>query len=223
MGGGLDVGGGFYGGGSTQVLNSIIWDNGNPSTHAQTLEENQIKVYPGTSFEIDYSVVQYWSGMYGGPGNTGNSGIDPMLADLDGKDDIPGNEDDDGHLLPGSPLINGGFESPYALPTDLDGHARVLCGQVDIGAYEFGIGDFDCDQAVNLTDFSAWQQCMTDPTDPPLSPLGKGGGSAESAPAPADFQLGIGGGAGCEAFDFNADSDIDLADFAYLQRVFVAP
>jgi len=41
---------------------------------------------------------------------------------------------------------------------------RLLLGTVDIGAYEFGLGDYDCDQTVNLTDFANWEACMTDPT-----------------------------------------------------------
>ena len=30
-------------------------------------------------------------------------------------------------------------------------------------------------------------------------------------------------GPGCQAFDFTADADVDLADYAYLQRAFVTP
>ena len=36
-------------------------------------------------------------------------------------------------------------------------------GRVDMGAYEFGIGDFDCNQAVDLADFAGWEGCATDP------------------------------------------------------------
>ena len=77
---------------------------------------------------------------------------------------------------------------------DLDGHARVLCGRVDMGAYEFGIGDLNCDRVVVLDDFSAWADCMIGP-----------------------FSDGLPDG--CEAFDFNADLDVDLQDFAGFEAI----
>lgn len=79
------------------------------------------------------------------------------------------------------------------MPIDLDGHARVLCEQVDIGAYEFGIGDVDCNQSVDLFDFADWPMCMTGPGD---------GACAD----------------GCEAFDF--DSSINLGDYSQFLSVF---
>jgi hypothetical protein len=78
-------------------------------------------------------------------------------------------------------LDPGVFGSDPVLAAAPDGHARVLCDRVDIGLYEFGIGDFDCDQSADLSDFSAWEQCMTGPTD---------GGPADPPYA-----------TGCEAFD----------------------
>jgi len=78
---------------------------------------------------------------------------------------------------------------------DLDGHSRVLCGGLDIGAYESGIGDLDCDEAVDLTDFGNWKRCMTGPT---------------GGPYPTD----------CVALDFDLDDHIGLRDFASLQNVF---
>jgi len=71
---------------------------------------------------------------------------------------------------------------------------------VDIGAYEFGIGDYDCDQTVDLSDFANWSFCMTGPS------------TADSA-VPQ----------GCEAFDFNADSAVDLLDFAEWQSLTIVP
>ncbi len=190
---------------SAQVLNTIIWGNGG-GLH-QTREQDQIKVYPGSFLEIDDSIVEGWSGVLGGDGNFGD---DPMFADIGGPDDILGTGDDDARLLPGSPAIDAGFPSVYLTPTDLDGHTRVLCGRVDIGAYEFGIGDYNCDQTVNLTDFMAWPGCMTGPLNP-----------VASAPG-SDLQSVIGNrksAIGCEAFDFNADGLVDLLDFAAFQRL----
>lgn len=185
--------------GSAQLLNSILWGNGSGAM-GNTPEENQINLGHGAgTLEIDYSIIEGWSGKFGGPGNTGNFGLDPMFADLDGSDDVPGTLDDNARLLPGSPAINAGFgSSQFQLPTDLDGHARVLCSAVDIGAYEFGFGDFNCDQSVNMTDFVMWPFCMTGPAD---------GDPAKEILLP-----------GCEAFDANADGDIDLADYPVVEN-----
>jgi len=178
---------------SAQVLNSIIWGNGGGLF--QTREEDQIGVDSDSTLDIDYSIVEGWSGTFGG---VGNSGADPIFVDADGADDIAGTEDDDLRLMPGSPAINAGDPIATGLPTtDLDGHARVLCDLVDIGAYEFGIGDINCDQSVDLFDFASWSFCMTGPS------------TAETA-VPQ----------GCEPFDFNADSAIDLLDFAEFQNAF---
>ncbi len=156
-GGGIDLSNG-----SAQVLNSIIWGNGG-SIH-QTDERNQINLDAVSTLEIDYSIVEGWSGALGGPGNDGNFGADPLFVDPDGPDDIPGTEDDDVRLSPGSPAINAGLSSSsFLTPTDLDGHSRILCGNVDIGAYEFGIGDFDCNRTVNLADFAWFPYCLTGP------------------------------------------------------------
>jgi hypothetical protein len=74
----------------------------------------------------------------------------------------------------------------------------VLCRRVDIGAFEFGIGDYNCDQSVDVSDFANGSACMTGPHGGPY-------------------------GAGCEAFDFNADHSIDLLDFAAFQRILTTP
>jgi len=122
-------------------------------------------------------------------------GADPLFVDADGADDTVGTEDDNLRLSADSPLINAGDPDPPLVPyLDADGHERILCGRVDIGAYEFGIGDHDCNRVVELVDFAAWHTCMTGPDNGPFD-------------------------SGCEAFDFDASAvgDIDLKDFAGFQ------
>lgn len=118
----------------------------------------------------------------------GMLGVNPLFA---------GSPSGDLRLSPGSPCINTGDPNFVAEPgvTDLDGHARVLCGRVDMGAYEFGVGDYDCSQVVDLGDFATWDECVTGPSAGPYLE-------------------------GCEAVDFEFDGDVDLQDFAAFQGVF---
>lgn len=135
-------------------------------------------------------------------GNDDLAAITVTYSDVDGDWFGEGNIDQnplfDGlRLSPSSPCINKGDpqHDPGTSPIDLDGHFRVLCLVVDMGAYEFGIGDFDCDRNVDLTDYENWTDCMTGPD------LGM---------YPVD----------CEPFDFDFDCDVDLSDFARFQAVF---
>ncbi len=146
----------------------------------------------------------------------GNIDLDPMFvrAPDPGPDGMwDGVDDDYGdlRLQAGSPCINAGDPAfvPQPGETDLDGQARVLCGRVDMGAYEFGIGDYDCNQTVNLTDFAAWHECMTGPQSPVASTPG-----SDRLFAIGNRQLAI----NCEAFNFDGDGDIDLEDFSEMQR-----
>lgn len=159
------------------LTHCILWGN----TGVGTLERQQLLVVPGV---VDYSCVEGWTGALGG---VGNIGADPLFADPVGGDY---------RLTAGSLSIDAGDPTLFFTPgeTDLDGHPRVLCGRVDLGAYEFGIGDFNCDRTVDLLDFSQWDACMTGPDGGPYGP-------------------------GCEAFDFEADGDADFADFAGFGRV----
>jgi hypothetical protein len=136
----------------------------------------------------------------------GNLDLDPIFVrepdpGPDGRWDGVDDDYGDLRLRAGSPCIDEGDPGFVAQPaeTDLEGHARVLCGRVDMGAYEYGIGDYDCDQSVNLTDLAGWVTCVTGPTE---------GGSADP-PYPI----------GCEAFDFDGDGDVDLLDFSGFQRI----
>ncbi len=141
--------------------NTVVWNGG-----------NEIVTDGAATVDATYSIVT------GGIPGSGNLADNPLLVD--------------GRPQAGSPCINGGnpgFVSP--VDRDLDGHARVLCGQTDIGAFEFGIGDFNCDELVTLVDYANWSDCMTGPDAGPYI-------------------------SGCVAFDFEFDADVDLDDFAEL-------
>lgn len=170
----------------TTINSSIIWDNsiGYLQEAPTTDERGQIEGMP----EISYSIVQGWTGLFGGEGN---SGMDPLFMDPDGDQTNPYG---DFRLSPLSPAINAGdptYVSSHG-DLDLDGHARVLCGRVDIGAYESGIGDGNCDGVVDLADFDTWWQCAE----------------------------GLEENDSCTQMDFDNDGDFDLKDFAGLQRAF---
>jgi parallel beta-helix repeat protein len=160
---------------SPTLANCIVWANVAPSG-------------PGIHDDDTSSAAVTYSCIQGGWAGDGNIDLDPLFAD------------DDLRLQDDSPCIDTG--DPAFVPdpgdTDLDGHPRVLCGQVDMGAYEFGIGDYDCDRDVDLNDFAAWEACMTGPDGGPYDP-------------------------GCESFDFEFDGDVDLDDFALFQQQFSGP
>ena len=163
-----NLGAGIYGSGTSAatVANAILYNYG-----------NEIVLEEAAAATVAYSAVTGW---WPGPGNIGD---DPLLAGLE--------------LQPGSPCINTG-DPAYLLAAgdrDLAGHPRVLCGRVDMGALEFGLGDYDCSQSVDLGDFASWTDCLTGPGLGPYA-------------------------AGCEAFDHEFDGDVDLADFAAFQQVF---
>lgn len=164
------------------------------------------------------NTVYDYSGLPNLTGTDGNISADPLFVqDPDpGPDGLWGTGDDDlgdVHLLSDSPCVDAGDndsippdtpdldddgDTVEPVPIDFDCHARVLCGEVDMGAYESGIGDYQCDDDVDLYDFTAWEACMTGP--------GKG---------PYDM--------GCQAFDFEFDGDVDLTDFAGIQARFSNP
>jgi hypothetical protein len=147
----------------------------------------------GGSPEFYYSRIEDWHG-------SGNIDADPLFVDPDGPDDATGTLDDNLRLLPDSPCIDAGDPDfwPGEGATDLDGHARVLCDRVDMGAYESGIGDYYCDGSVDLSDFANWGACMTGPD----------GGPCDEA---------------CVVFDFDADTDVDVRDYALFSGAFSGP
>lgn len=187
-------GGGIYVEEASVTLNScILWAN---RDNNGTTESAQITLSSG-AVSPDYNCIQYWSGALGGTENTGQ---DPLFVDADGVDDIPGTSDDNLRLTLDSPSINAGDPDlpPAGYGTDLDGKPRVLCDRVDRGAYESGLGNYDCDADVDLTDFASWDTCMTGP---------------DAGPYDDD----------CEAFDSEHDWDVDLRDFAAFQSELTNP
>ncbi|MFH1110385.1 MAG: right-handed parallel beta-helix repeat-containing protein, partial [Planctomycetota bacterium] len=157
-GGGLLLQSGGPGGPSTvHFINSILWGN---QDSGGTDESAQVLPASG-SVTFDRTIVQGWTGSYGG---TGNSGANPLFVDPDGADDVVGTDDDDLRLQAGSPAIDAG--NTTTLPTDtydldgdgntierlsldLGGNPRVLddpttadtgvpgSSVVDMGAYEY--------------------------------------------------------------------------------------
>jgi len=120
-----------------QLENCIVWGN---SWGAVTGEVAQIQVPGVSTFQC---LVQGWSGLAGG---AGNSGSDPAFADVAGADDMIGTADDDLHLSAGSIAIDSGDNGSLASDAffDLDGRFRVFDGDgdgtpiVDRGCFEFG-------------------------------------------------------------------------------------
>ncbi len=127
-----DGGGIFCLGTLPSLTNCILWANtdigGTPN------EAAQIYVYSGTP-AINYTCIQGWTGTYGG---TGNIGDDPLFVDIDGPDNIVGNDDDNARLLYGSPCLDTGDNSavPGYITSDLDGDSRIQNTTVDMGPYE---------------------------------------------------------------------------------------
>jgi hypothetical protein len=196
------VGGGMYNGGShaMTITGCVLWGD-----------------TPDEIVNYHYERIIRFSNVQGGlpvgaVDGGGNIDLEPMFVrppnpgpdgTWDGVDDDYG----DLRLQAGSPCIDMGDPAFVAQPgeTDLEGHARVLCGPVDMGAYEFGIGDYDCDQVVDLADFSSWQACMTGPLD------------SAAFHSTIDIRQST---IGCESFDFDGDGSVTLLDFGGFQRVF---
>lgn len=194
------LGGGIVAGNDTSILNSIVW--GNVADSRGKGWSDEVAQIEGIEFaDIQYSNVQGWSGVHGGDSNMN---IDPVFLDPVDPDGPYGPLEANFHLQPDSPCINAGLTetidpvpwNPPPTALDLDGKPRVLCGQVDMGAYELGLmGDVDCDFVVDLDDFAIWTQCAFGPGEPGL----------------------------CSPFDADGDGDNDLRDVAALFRVFLAP
>jgi len=134
-----DDGGAFYiDSGSILLHNSIMSNNS---------AVNNINIGGDTTFvSISYTISdEMWPGV-------GNQNATPLFVDIDGIDNIPGNDDDDFYLQIGSPGINRGDtlmmyldlfdrnsngDSSELFPYDLDENPRIYGDSIDIGAFEF--------------------------------------------------------------------------------------
>ena len=152
-------GGGMYNFDSDPIIsNCILWDNAGVDL---VDARNNWSDPPHT--EVRYSNIAGCGGSgagwvsYMGHDGGGNIDTDPLFTDPNGADGIAGTADDDLHLLPWSPCIDGGNPSgDYSGQTDMDGENRVLYDSADMGADEvFPIaGDIDRDGDVDLDDYS---------------------------------------------------------------------
>ncbi|MCH8824301.1 MAG: hypothetical protein IH984_12450 [Planctomycetes bacterium] len=133
----IDNGGAMYNSFSAfpTVNNSIFWFN----TGGEIVDH-----------DTAVTVVRF-SNVSGGFVGEGNVDADPMFVDADGPDDIPGTDDDNLRLLPGSPCTDAADNTavPGGITQDLDGNPRFVDDPdtidtgfgdppiVDMGAYEF--------------------------------------------------------------------------------------
>ena len=142
---------------ATTIANSILWGN------TATAGGNQIALANNCELSASHSDIQGGQPgiLLGGvPVNwgAGNIDADPVFADADGPDGVLGNEDDDLHLLFGSPAIDAGDaavlpadvadldsdgDAAEVIPYDFDGEQRLAEGAVDIGVDEFVDTDGD--------------------------------------------------------------------------------
>ena len=121
--GGLGLKGHYWGSPPVGISNSIFW--GNTSGGGGTLEEQQFRADSshGAEFAFNRTIVQGWTGSWGG---TGNMGSDPLFARTpDPHSGNWGDEDDDYgdlSLTVGSPAIDSGDNTlVLADVSDLDG------------------------------------------------------------------------------------------------------
>lgn len=237
-----ELGGGIYDE-STQAMrfhNSILWSN----SAGESLSTESAQMYTTkTGPEVLYSIVEGWTGGFGG---RGNSGLNPLFRDPLGIDGIAVSGDEDLRLSLGSPAIDNGsnglipsdtldvdgnFDTGETLPWDYFGHARIRDGDgiggaaVDIGIFEYQgteLGDCNHDNAIDAGDLFYLSACFGGPRislDGDLNDSRYVGADDFALMEPcvggpeADFDQG------CEASDRDADGDVDLADYAEWSRL----
>ncbi len=169
--------------GHLNIENSVVYGN---TDNLGQFQNGQVRILLGTH-DINYSNIQNLLPSLGG---VGNFDADPLFLDA-----VAGNY----RISALSPCVNTGDPSMTTSgdAVDLDGHPRKLCDRIDVGAYEYGMADADCDLDVDLGDYAEWQNCVTGP--------------------------GVVADDGCAMFDFNADRDVDLDDYRSFQLAFSLP
>ena len=134
-----------YRGAAPKLFNCVLWGNRANGLPNQMVDDDALT-------KVNYSCIE---GGWQGVGSANNIDSNPLLRDADGLDNIPGTEDDDLRLSPGSPCIDAG-KNVYTdcSSADRDGNPRCVddpvapdcpqspgsCGDppiVDMGAYEF--------------------------------------------------------------------------------------
>ena len=119
-------GGGIYASGDEKnmptLINCILWAN-----TTEHCSQRAAQIY-GHKMAVNNCCVQDLAEDLGG---TGNIGLDPLFVN-------PGNGNY--HLLADSPCIDSGDNTAVSSSavTDLDGNPRIIGGNVDIGADEYG-------------------------------------------------------------------------------------
>jgi predicted outer membrane repeat protein len=169
---GLVLGGGIHHddtNGFPRLENCILWNNESPSSNIQEKQLTGQLALP----IVTYSMVQGLNGTLRGVGNLGS---DPVFANLNGNDNVPGTMDDDLRLMASSPAIDSGSNSASCgtSTADLANQPRIQDGTgdgtvvVDRGAWEsdgmaLPLGDITCDGLVLIQDLlaviNAWGPC----------------------------------------------------------------
>lgn len=148
-------GGGIHSdGNTTRLTHSIVWGN---AAFGGMNQSAQVAAFGDPIYLIDYCDVQNWDGSLGG---TGNFGLNPLMTDVDGADNLIGTSDDDVRLLASSPCIEAGDPSyvPHDIGIfDIDLQPRIMGCRVDVGADEFvsgerNSGDLNADAVTDLSD-----------------------------------------------------------------------
>ncbi len=180
------------------VRNSILWDNRATESSAQ-----EIAVTAGAQLLVEFSdirgglslsSVDLFGVLRWGEGNVDAA---PRFLDPDGPDgDATSRQAGNYRLHAASSCIDAGTSIPASSDVDLDGLPRLRCQTVDLGAYEGGFADLDCDRKTGLSELGDYFDCWSGP---------RGGDKLNSKTV-------------CFVFDFEKDADVDLRDFAALQN-----
>ena len=153
--GGNASGGGVCGNAeNVAVVDCVVWGN---------YPNQMFFVPPPIGGKVSYSNVE------GGWLGEGCVGVDPMFTDPLGPDLNPATwQDNDYHLLPGSPCIGRGDPQTFGVSeVDGDGEPRVMGGRVDMGWDEFTdrpfvFGDLNCDGVRDAFDIDPFVLALVD-------------------------------------------------------------